>query len=335
MRVAIVNDVMIAVEVLRRVLAPAPDIEVAWVARDGAEAVARCAEDLPDVVLMDLIMPVMDGVEATRRIMQDSPCAILVVTSTVDGNAAKVFEAMGHGALDAVGTPVLGPAGDVGGGDALLAKLATLRRLLGNPGSKSPPLPAGDCPQMVLLGSSTGGPKALADVLAGFPAGFDLPLVIVQHVDVEFAAGLAEWLTTQCLLPVRVAREGAAPERGVALLAASNDHLVLTPDRRFTYTPDPLDCPYRPSVDAMFRSAVRNWPTPGVAALLTGMGRDGAEGLLALRQAGWHTVAQDQATSVVYGMPKAAADLGGAMEVLPIDRVAPALLARLGRAVGR
>ncbi|MFM7144187.1 MAG: response regulator, partial [Alphaproteobacteria bacterium] len=131
MRVGIVNDLRLAAEALRRTVVAAPGLDVAWIAKDGAEAVGLCASDPPDVVLMDLVMPTMDGVEATRRIMRETPCPILVVTATVQGNLSKVYEAMSHGALDAVATPVLGRYGDVSGGDELVRKVRTIARLIG------------------------------------------------------------------------------------------------------------------------------------------------------------------------------------------------------------
>lgn len=330
MRVAIVNDLPLAVEVLRRAIALEPAHQLAWVAKDGAEAVARCAEDTPDVLLMDLIMPVMDGVAATREIMRKTPCAILVVTATVEGNAAKVFEAMGQGALDAVSTPVLGPGGRIEGAAELLDKISRLGRLLGRPGAKAAapqPRPGADaaCPRLAALGASTGGPAVLAQLLAALPADCPAAILVIQHVDARFAPSLAGWLAGSCRLPVAVAAEGQAPAPGAVLVAATDDHLVLGPDLRLHYTPDPRDCPYRPSVDAMFESLAAYAPAPGLAMLLTGMGRDGAKGLLALRRAGWCTLAQDKPSSVVYGMPKAAAELGAAESVLDPAGLAAAL----------
>jgi len=330
MRIAIVNDLMMAVEALKRVVASVEGYEIAWVALDGAEAVAKCAQDRPDLVLMDLVMPVMDGVEATRRIMAQSPCAVLVVTASLGSNQAKVFEAMGQGALDAAVTPALGLDGQTRGGEALLAKIATIAKLLGKtPGSaRSPwsrPGPAGERPPLVALGSSTGGPMALVKILSRLPADFPGAVVIVQHVDAMFTPGLAEWLDSQTPLKVALAEEGSWPRPGQALLASSNHHLRLNQELRLTYDPEPRNNAYRPSVDVFFSSLAQHWPGRDLAVLLTGMGRDGAQGLLALRQAGWHTIAQDQASSVVYGMPKAAQELGAAVEVLPLDLIGPRL----------
>ncbi|WP_275942787.1 chemotaxis response regulator protein-glutamate methylesterase [Desulfolutivibrio sulfoxidireducens] len=335
-RVAIVNDLPLAVEALRRTLAAAPWCQVAWVAADGAEAVRKCEGDTPDVVLMDLIMPVMDGVVATREIMRRCPCAVLVVTATVTGNAGRVFEAMGHGALDAVSTPELGVNGALAGGEELLRKIAVVAKLIRKP--VEPPVlaasaPRAACPvvvpELAVIGASTGGPKALAEILGAMPADPGCALAVVQHVDARFASGLADWLDQQCALRVEVAREGQRLAPGVVLVAGTNDHLVLGPDLALHYTPEPRDYPYRPSVDAFFSSLALHWPRPGVAALLTGMGRDGAKGLLELRGKGFHTIAQDEATSVVYGMPKAAAELGAAEAVLPLPLIAQAILARI------
>lgn len=373
MRVAIVNDLRLACEALRRVVQSAPDLEVAWTASDGAEAVEKASNDRPDLLLMDLIMPRMDGAEATRRIMARSPCPILVVTSSVTGNIGKVYEAMGFGAVDAVDTPALGAGGKVEGGAALLDKIALVRRLTGParggddtapvpprraaddsslrlpawPGHAARPAPADGSslrlpprpatatvpsgrPRLVLIGASTGGPTALARILSALPAGLPASVVVAQHVDPAFAGGLVRWLGSQTPLPVEVAVAGRAPEPGRVAVASTGDHLVLTPDGRFRYTPEPHDQCYRPSVDVLLESARRSTREPGVAVLLTGMGRDGARGLASLRNDGWHTIAQDRDSSVIWGMPKAAVELGAATEILPLDRIAGAINAALG-----
>ncbi|GAB4286094.1 MAG: chemotaxis response regulator protein-glutamate methylesterase [Oscillatoriaceae cyanobacterium] len=329
MRIAIVNDMVMAVEALRRAIGTVPEYELAWTARNGADAVTKCQKDLPDLILMDLIMPVMDGVEATKQIMANSPCAILIVTATVKGNAPQVFEALGYGALDAVSTPVLINNGNVEASKNLLAKIATVAKLVGKGTSNTKSkiaLGVSRRPHLVAIGASTGGPKALAKLLSGLPSDFPGAVAIVQHLDAQFAKGLADWLNQQTDIPVKVARAGDRLEGGKILIAGTNDHLVLQSNLTLAYTPEPRTCPYRPSVDAFFDSLAAHWPDPGTAVLMTGMGRDGAEGLSHLRAKSWHTIAQDKATSVVYGMPKAAVELGAAVEILPLEAIAPALV---------
>lgn len=336
MRIGIVNDLALATEALRR--AVAPQHHVVWTAANGAEAVARCASERPDVVLMDLIMPVMDGVEATRRIMAATPCAILIVTADVNGTAGKTFEALGAGALDAVNTPTLTGPGSEAGARALLAKIDLLGRLTGLGGSAHP-FPrekllvprhrTGAHPRgrwLFAIGASAGGPAALAEVLKHFSRDTAAAFIVVQHLDEDFAPGLATWLGQQIALPVRLAREGDVPERGVVLLPGRADHLVLTSRGTVAYTREPVAYAYRPSVDACFESVATHWREDAAGVLLTGMGRDGAQGLKKMRGASFPTIAQDRATSAVYGMPKAAAELDAAVQVLPLPRIGPALL---------
>ena len=341
MRIAIVNDMMMAVETLRRIVMTVKDYQVAWVARDGAEALAKCAHDTPDLILMDLIMPIMDGVEATREIMKHYPCAILIVTASVGQNASKVFEAMGYGALDAVNTPVLGPSGHPEVAQALLNKMTTIGKLIGKSSGKSQSSNhtqtpksifsshSSRLPPLVAIGSSTGGPNALAKILSCLPANFGAAVVIVQHVDAEFTPSLVDWLNQQTPLSVELASEGSHIQVGKVLIAGKNDHLLLRPSLSLTYTKQPIDYPYRPSVDVFFKSVAEYWNNQGTGVLLTGMGRDGAEGLSLLREKGWYTIAQNQATCVVYGMPKAAVDLGAAVDILPIEEIATALIDRI------
>ncbi len=342
MRIGIVNDVALAREALRRVVESTGEHEVAWLASDGAEALAFARVDRPDVILMDLVMPGMDGVEATRRIMGEAACPILIVTATVSGHLNKVYQAMGYGALDAVDTPVLGPRGELEGGSVLLHKLHVIERLAGkkSPGSarNASPVSAANprltksvaATPLVVLGASTGGPQALAEILSGLPKRLPAAVIVVQHVDSAFAPGLSKWLAEQTNRPVSLISEGRAAEPGEILLSSTDDHLVVGTDGKLRYTPEPRDASYRPSIDVFFHSLARAWPRAGVAALLTGMGRDGAEGLLALRRQGWRTIAQDEATSVVWGMPKAAAQAGAAEHVLPLFGIAQAITRFLG-----
>ena len=262
MRIGIVNDLQMAVETMRRAIALEPGLEVAWVASDGEQAVAQCARDRPDVVLMDLIMPVMDGVEATRRIMAESPCAIVVVTADVARHTARVFDAMGYGALDAVDTPVVGGADMRTAAAPLLRKIRNIGWLIGRYGNRpaltpvDKPSPKPSSQRLLVIGASAGGPATLAQLLRDVPLDFPAGIVLVQHVDASFAAGMADWLNDQVLLPVRLVREGERPLPGQILLAGTDDHLHLLADGTLRYTEDPKESLYRPSIDVFFHSAV-------------------------------------------------------------------------------
>lgn len=362
MRVAIVNDMALATEVLRRVVCSDPGHVIAWTAADGRQALDCCRRDTPDVILMDLVMPVMNGAEATREIMQACPCAILVVTATVSGNFSLVCQALGYGAFDAVCTPSLGAGTPAQAGAQLLAKLSQVDRInrrlgrgdsslglaavrpepsgtavTGLPAAANPPsAQAPFSPQaalpLVLIGSSTGGPPALQAILSRWRPDFPAAVVIAQHIGADFASPLAQWLQQTCRLSVGLAQPGQALRAGTVSIAGTNDHLVVSPNATLHYTSHPIDYPYRPSVDALFQSAV-SWPRPGIAVLLTGLGRDGAQGMLQLKQAGWYTIAQDAATSVVYGMPQAAAQLDAARRILPIGEIGDHVELQLKRLV--
>jgi len=331
-KIGIVNDLPLAVEALRRALALAPNHEVVWVAGDGAEAVQRCAAQKPDLVLMDLLMPVMDGVEATRRIMAQTPCAILLVTVDSEQNMRRVFEAMGLGALDVVNTPALGTASAAEAAAPLLRKIQSIAWLIGQRGTGERPAAlqprqAKAAQRLVAIGASAGGPAALEVLLKGLPAGFPAAVVLVQHVDAVFAAGMAQWLGRESALPVRLARGGEPPQAGVVLLAGTNQHIRLLKNGHLAYTPASNNyTPYCPSIDVFFESVATCWGGEAVGVLLTGMGRDGAQGLKLMRERGFLTIAQDQQSSAVYGMPKAAAALGAAVEIRALHEIAPRLL---------
>jgi chemotaxis response regulator CheB len=325
-RIAIVNDLRIAVEVLRKSVAQIPDATVAWIAEDGQQAVDKCAQDKPDLLLMDMQMPVMDGAVATRDIMKRTPCPIIVVTASIDHNLDRVYEALGAGALDVTLTPTIRPDGTLDGVDALLRKVAHVRalELHGHvPAASVAAVPARDGCGIVAIGCSTGGPPALGKLLSALPPSFHWPVVVVQHIDRAFAPGLAQWLVQVTGRKVDVARDGECPKAGHVHLACTDDHLVLR-SGRFCHTSDPPGLAHRPSVDVLFGSLAQE--PVGIAVLLTGMGRDGADGLRALRLVGWHTIAQDESTSVVWGMPGAAVKCGGAVEVLPLEAIADAIV---------
>lgn len=329
MRIAIVNDLRIATEALKRVI-EAGGHQLAWTAADGVESVDKYRADKPDLILMDLVMPRMDGAEATRQIHQISPVPILVVTSSVAANFNLATKAMGFGAIDVVLLPEIrgNPAKD---GATLLARLKNIveigkgrdrsssvlvSKLERSTGSKGVNLP------LIVVGSSTGGPAALEKIITGLPRDFPAAIMVIQHIGSEFCDSFARWLNRPESLPVSLAREGSRPTAGQVLVAMSHSHLVLRRDGTLGYSVEPIDNPFVPSIDVFMESCAQNWVGgKGIAGILTGIGRDGAKGLLALRKLGWTTFAQDAATSVVYGMPKVAAEMGGAQNIIPIGEV--------------
>jgi len=324
-----------AAEILRRIIDKSERHQILWIAENGAEAVMYCNQQKPDLVLMDLMMPVMDGVEATRRIMASSPCAILVVTATVTGHSSKVFEAMGAGALDAVATPVFGAKGHSEGGKELLRKIDIMEKLIGHATTKGKKTATSGLSlsakkrqekYMVAIGCSTGGPQATIKVLSALPANLQAAVTVIQHMDKKFTTGLANWLNSQIKMPVRTAKEGDRPMLSQVLLPATDNHLVMTWAGNLNYKKEPIDNYYHPSVDVFFESIAKHWQGKIIAILLTGMGRDGAQGLLTLKEHGCHTIAQDEESSVVYGMPKAAVELNAAKEVLPLAEIGPRIL---------
>jgi two-component system response regulator WspF len=326
MRIAIANDVPMAAEALRRVLA-AGEHQLAWVARTGVDAVRLCADLPPDLLLMDLDMPLLDGVEAIRQIMARAPCAILIVTARPQDNVGKVFRALGAGALDVAATPVL--LGQPGFDAALLAKIRTIGKLVA--GRPCPaPIGSSHVTRLVAVGASTGGPMALAQLFARWRPPPDTAAVVVQHIDSSFAAHLVKWLGEQVAVPVRAINDGDHLDGGVVQVATTADHLRLAPGHRLRYDAHPRDEIHRPSIDVFFRSVARHWLRNATGVLLTGMGRDGAAGLLAMREAGQSTIAQDEASSAVYGMPRAAADMHAAQMILPIGMIAEALSGKIG-----
>jgi two-component system response regulator WspF len=317
-RIAIVDEPRHA-ELLKLAILLGAEHEVAWLADSESALAERLSAVRPDLVLLNVDLPSVDGQAATRRLVQAG--SAVLVTAAGQADPARVFEAIGHGALDAISLQ-----------DAmfpepmsrlLLPKIAAVARWIGKSGAKAAGAEEpGGCQRLIAIGASAGGPAALSVVLGGLARTLPAGIVVVQHLGEDFTVGIAEWLRRSTELDVRVAREGDRPAAGTVLVAGGNDHLMFKPGARLGYSAEPREKIYRPSIDVFFDSVCRLWRGAAVGVLLTGMGRDGAQGLQALRARGHHTIAQDEATSAVYGMPKAAAALNAAVDILPLDKIA-------------
>lgn len=328
------------IEVVRRTLAPRHDLSTIWVARDATEAAAAAAGQAASVVLLDLDTPGIDGATATRLLMRGTPTAVLLVGDDLGAVAAQVYDALAAGALGAVNAPLEQGTHTITGGAELLARIDLVLALSAQRDQErtstqgaARPAPRQAAQQLIAIGASAGGPAALATLLHGLPEDFGASLVIVQHIDAHFTAGMAHWLNQQCPLPVRLIEDGDVAAPGQVLLAGSNHHVTFVDNQRLGYSGEAEDDIYCPSIDVFFRSVALRWQADAVGVLLTGMGRDGAAGLKALRDKGYHTIAQDSATSAVYGMPKAAVALNAAVEILPVDEIAAKLISIFNKPV--
>ena len=289
-----------------------------------------------------MMLPVMSGLAATEYIMAHCPTPILIVSSSTNrGEVFKTYDALAAGAVDVLEKPAgVEPDGDWEARLRSALRMVSRIRVITHPrgrlaAGRQVPLPVG-ARRLVAMGASTGGPGALATILRELPAEFPIPILLVVHLGAPFATAFADWLDGQSALRVAYARDGEPlpePGRGRVVMAPPDSHLELRGGSlRLTRGAERHSC--RPSVDVLFESVAREAGPAVAGCLLTGMGRDGAEGLLAIRRAGGATLAQDEATSVVYGMPREAALIGAAERILPLPQIAPTLaaLARGGRA---
>lgn len=342
-RVLVVEDSLTIRMRLCELVASDPELELAGQAGDGATALELARRLAPDVLSLDMVLPGPSGLEVTEEVMAHFPTPILIVSSSVNrGEVYQTYDALAAGAIEAFDKP----RGDGTDPEWEANYLRTLKlvsrirvmthlraRLRGTvrpePGPGNAARPAGTEPAVVAIGASTGGPAALLEVLPRLPAPFPVPVLVVLHVGEPFAWAMADWLSERTGHRVRLARDGEplSALRGTVLLAPANRHLVLASDGivRLSDAPERHSC--RPSVDVLFESLASARGASTIACLLTGMGRDGAAGLLRIRQAGGVTFAQDEATSIVWGMPGEAVALGAASRVLPLAALGPALAA--------
>jgi two-component system chemotaxis response regulator CheB len=341
-KVLIVDDSAIVRKLLSEALSAEPDIEVVGVAPDPYVAREKILRLNPDVLTLDIEMPRMDGLTFLKKVMQYRPMPVIVISSLGQASSGAALEALQVGAVEVLAKPG-GPysVGDLK--DDLPCKIrAAAGARLGAvkpsapAASPRPPLPhtpvasGRRSDSLILIGASTGGTEAIREVLCALP-GDCPPIVIVQHIPAVFSRAFADRLDSICTLRVKEASENDVVEAGLALIAPGNYHMRLrraVEHYRVTLDDGPRVCYQRPAVNVLFESAEPFAGPKLTAVLLTGMGTDGAQGMLQLRRAGAHTIAQDEASCVVFGMPREAIRLGAVDQVLPLERIAPAILAR-------
>jgi two-component system chemotaxis response regulator CheB len=335
-RVLVVEDSLTVRKHIVQILNDSEDFEVVGEATDGKTAIDLCRTLTPDVMTMDMMLPIMTGVAATEYIMAHHPTAILIVSSSMNrGEQFRTYDALAAGAIDVLEKPN-GLLHDEDWGRRLLSALRVVSRirvirhpraLLGKWGAESTHAPSSSQfpakreVRLVAIGTSTGGPGAMHHILCALPKNFALPILLVIHIADTFGSNLIDWLDAQSHLRVRYARSGELlPNEGCVLVAPPGHHLTCT-GFRLHLNSDPARHSCRPSVDALFESLADSQATQTLGCLLTGMGKDGAAGLLQLRNAGGSTIAQDEASSIVFGMPGEAIRLGAAETVLPLQRI--------------
>lgn len=344
-RVLVVEDSLTIRKRLIEVLEEAPNFEVVGEAEDGRQAIERCMALKPDAVTMDMMLPVMTGLAATEYIMAHCPTPILVVSASFNrGEVFKTYDALAAGAVEVIEKPTgHEPPGSWEREFLSTLKIVSRVRVITHPRARlngisheprenalvshKPPARDESRPiSLLALGASTGGPNALVEVLRALPKSLEPPVLVVLHIGSAFAPAFVEWMGTQISRPVSYA-QGGEILRSLArrvIFAPPDRHLVVRAGR-LELTDDAERHSCKPSVDVMFESIAREYGPEAAAGLLTGMGRDGASGLLALRRSGAATIAQDEATSIIYGMPREAALLGAADRILPLGEIGPAL----------
>jgi two-component system chemotaxis response regulator CheB len=344
-RVLVVEDSVTVRKKIVEVLSCDDALEVVGEAADGKNAIELCQTLRPDIISLDMILPVLSGLAVTEYVMAYCPTPILIVSSSSNrGEAFKTYDALAAGAIDVFEKP----SGETWPGAweralvdriKLVSRIRTIRHMrprLGGEVTSGWRVPRKDTGayRLVAIGTSTGGPAACAEILAHLPPDFPLPVLLVMHIAAAFAGALAEWLDNLSMLKVRCVTDGQplpAVGEPVVLMAPPDRHLMLSGGRLYvTQEKERHSC--RPSVDVLFESIAREMAEQSIACLLTGMGRDGAQGLLRIRQGGGRTLAQDNATSVVFGMPQEAIRIDAAERVLPIGEIAGELVELAGRA---
>lgn len=326
-RVLVTDDSPLVRDLIKTMIKGDPELEVAGEASNGLEAVEKVRQLRPDIVTMDIEMPVMDGLQAIERIMCESAVPILVVTTR--GDAKTAFTAISKGALDLVVKPDVSieAAQDFTDKLRMLSKVKVLTHLsgrgLGRHATAALPAPsAAPTGVVVAVAASTGGPDALSIILSRLPERFPVPIVIAQHISDGFVSGMVGWLKTLSRVEIKIAVDGEALMPGVAYVCPSENHMRISSSRRIVFVErHPKDI-FRPSCDALLSSVGETCGVKAVGVILTGMGNDGVAGMKKIKEAGGVTMAQDEKTSVIFGMPNLAIESGCIDRILPLEDVA-------------
>jgi len=332
-RVLIVEDSPVIAAMMRDLLSQDPEITVLGWAKNGQEAIQLRNTLEPDVMTMDLDLPVVSGLKAIQTIASTRPLPILVVSHMIESRDSELaFEALRSGAVDIMGKPSgYGEAGLLKVKEELtsrikaVARIRPLRLMRNQPPrlTRTRPLIEPTIREgVVVVGASTGGPPALALVLKGLPQNFPFPIAIVQHIAAGFVTGLANWLKTESSFSVKVATHGEPLKAAAVYLAPDNHHLEIGTGRTVVLSDGEAVRGHRPSVDRLMESAAQHYGRRAIGVLLTGMGSDGARGLKKIREAGGRTIAQDEASSLVFGMPREAILCGAPEVVCPLEKIA-------------
>jgi len=328
--VLVCEDSRTYAEGLRRALEQGGDIEVVGVFERAEDAIAAIPQLHPDLVTMDIELPGISGLQAVEQIMGSHPVPILVLSAHVGSRSENAAAALAAGALDAVHKQALDltePEGSSGAALRHRVKILSRVRVIRHPRARlAAHLPAAEGTRTAAaigICASTGGPHALSTVLQSLPGSFPVPILVVQHITSGFTEGLVRWLASAVELPIRSAENRVRLAPGV-WVAPEGAHLVLRPSGRLELERKSDPSPHRPSADVLLRSLAHSAGRHSVAVVLTGMGRDGGEGIEAVRAAGGLTIAQDEQTSTVFGMPRVAVEKGAEL-VLPLDRIADEL----------
>lgn len=299
--------------------------EICWTCQTANESILHCKTDLPDLLLAQIELEDMPCHELIKIIMATTPTTVIVIGSAIKQKPADIFEAMSAGALDAFCEPTSDQPKSI---QILKNKILNINKLHVSINSKKRSQQTASIKNipLVAIGASTGGPAALLTILKRIPVKTNAIWVIIQHMDIQFSQGMAQWLNEQTKITVEIAKDKQTPRADHVYMAATNDHLIINESGRFQYITEPSDYPYRPSVNVFFESAVNHWPNKLIGVLLTGMGRDGANGLLSFYNRGMLTIAQDKKSCAVYGMPKAACDINAVTIELGINEIADKIL---------